>query len=158
MAHWYGPKRPPQPAAAYLDGTLYTDISPMKQAQAFIRRIVDLGHEPFVVTANLLGVNHTALRGYFYEGHNLRAGQFMLQFLWEYYPEIPPENIMITSNKKMVKGDVLIDDNPNCLREGAYRRVLIDKPYNRDIDDDYFQIYRAKSWDDVERFVFGGSQ
>lgn len=139
----------------YLDGTLYMDISPVKQAQALIRRLVE-NHNVYVVTANILGIQGDTLPSFFWEGCNARATQYMLQFLWDFYPEIPKENIIITPQKHIVKGDILIDDNPAFLRTGSYKRILLDKPYNRDFDDAYFRVWRAKDWAEVEKYIEEG--
>ena len=133
----------------YLDGTLYTDISPDRAAQEVLRSLAAEGHELCIVTANLMGVAERTLTEYFYEAHNLRCVQYMLQFLREFYPEISQENILIVPRKELVRGDVLIDDNPAHLRSGSFRKILLDKPYNRDFDDDYFAVRRAKDWTEI---------
>lgn len=136
----------------YLDGTLYLDISPVKKAQELIRKLVEK-HEVFVATSNILGTDHAALSEYLWEGSNPRCTEFMLKFLWDYYPEIPPENIFITKHKRMLKADVLVDDNPAYLKNAYYKKILIDKPYNRGIDDERHNICRAANWQEVERLI-----
>ena len=139
----------------YVDGTLYTDIAPVSQAQKLISSLSE-NHDIYVATANVLGMDTNTLYDIYYEGYNARALQYMLDFLWRYYPSIPQDHIIVTKYKKFIKADCLIDDNPVYLREGSYKRILIDKPYNRDIDDPYFRIYRAKSWKDVEKYIQEG--
>ena len=139
----------------YLDGTLYTDINPIKEAQSLISRLVEK-HEVYVATANILGVPHDIMDDYLYQANNPKATEFMLQFLWQYYPEIPQENIIITQKKSMISADALVDDNPGFLINGKYKKILLDKSYNRNINDEEFGICRAMNWDDVERFLLEG--
>lgn len=138
--------------APYLDGTLYLDISPVKKAQELIRKLSEK-HEIFVATANILGTDHATVTDFLWEGNNPRCTEFMLKFLWDYYPEIPYDNIFITKHKQLLKANVLIDDNPAYLKSALYKKILIDKPYNRGIDDERHNIYRAANWQEVERLI-----
>lgn len=47
------------------------------------------------------------------------------------------DDICFTSNKDIVKGDIMVDDNPEFLYQisGECQTVLIDMPYNRDCKD-----------------------
>ena len=47
-------------------------------------------------------------------------------------PDFPQENIIISSEKQYIKGDVLLDDNPKHLIGGDYFKLLFTTPENKD--------------------------
>lgn len=62
------------------------------------------------------------------------------KWLAEHFPMIPSENIVFTSQKWFIKGDVLIDDKPSTYLEFLERNrnaILVDQPFNRDVMTDY---------------------
>lgn len=52
---------------------------------------------------------------------------------WLHYNEIYYDDICFTKNKDIVKGDYMVDDYPNNLREitGSTQPILILQPYNK---------------------------
>lgn len=144
--------RKDQVLETYLDGNPYLDIVPVQGAKAFLK-LLEPEDEVYVVTSNIMGIDNELLSEYVFNGGNPRATEFMLQFLWQYYPEIPQDHIVITRKKELVKGDVLIDDNPDNLLKWGGPGVLIDKPWNRDFDCEVFGISRAKTWGDVYTYI-----
>ena len=57
--------------------------------------------------------------------------------LWLMTNKINYDDICFTSDKDIVKGDVMVDDNPEFLYQitGDCQTVLIDMPYNRECKD-----------------------
>ncbi len=70
-------------------------------------------------------------------------------------PEIPWSHVIVTSNKSLVKGDVLVDDGLHNLYEGSYIKVLFDKPWNREVDKDKLTdiIHRIHNWDEIVKLI-----
>lgn len=65
--------------------------------------------------------------------------------LYRWFPYISKNDIIITQEKQLICGDVLIDDAPHNLDGGKYVGVLFDAPHNRS-----FQWpYRIKGWKEV---------
>lgn len=58
-----------------------------------------------------------------------------LEWLSDNY--IQYDDICFTSNKDIIKGDIMIDDNPDFLYQisDSCQKVLIDMPYNRECKD-----------------------
>ena len=53
-------------------------------------------------------------------------------------------------NKQLLSGlDVLIDDYDKNLIGGTYKKILINKPWNQNIDDRYFSINRVDNWKEI---------
>lgn len=64
------------------------------------------------------------------------------------------DNIIFTSKKYQVKGDILLDDAPHNLAEmqekGVAKPVCLDKPYNKQVNCD-----RVYNWADFGIYVLG---
>ena len=119
--------------AAVEDDALWDYVGPMPGAADGIRRLTEAGHEVYVVTA----------AGY----QTLRAK--MEKVLFRYFPFIPWERVIITQNKQMIRGDILIDDGPHNLTGGAYRKILFDAAHNRSFDEKSVGAVRVKNWTEV---------
>lgn len=60
-------------------------------------------------------------------------------------PFICLDQVIITGNKKMINGDIIIDDCMQYVTTGTRKaRILIDKPYNMDIKHTDNKIIRVK--------------
>lgn len=71
-----------------------------------------------------------------------------------YFPWISWKNVIITSNKQMVSGDVLVDDGIHNLVGGNYEKILMTAPHNKSIDlSTLSDIRRADSWSDVYSII-----
>lgn len=136
----------------YLDGTLYLDINPVREAQTLINDLSD-EHDLLIVTSNLLGVEAVPLYEYLWNGSPTRTIDYLLQFIGQYYPQIDHQNVIVTCRKDLIDGDVLIDDNPDNLFRFRGVRILIDKPYNRDLDTVRHNIRRVYHYNDIPRVI-----
>lgn len=132
----------------YLDGRLYLDIHPIKEAQKLVEHLA-LTDELFVCTAGLVGVDTMTVYEYLWNNETTKCTDNLLRFLGEFYPQFKQENVIICANKHMVNGDVLIDDNPEHLVTFPGARILMDKPYNKDFDAVGNGIIRVKSYDEI---------
>ena len=136
----------------YLDGTLYLDAHPVKEAQKLVERL-GKEHELYVCTSNLLGIEQDTLMSYLYENGACSTVDYLLNFLDAYYPTIPTDHVIITADKSMIKADALIDDNPAHLVHFRGIRILLDKPYNQDIDDLRHNIHRVHTYQEIDRIL-----
>lgn len=92
-------------------------LVPLPDAVESVKSLVDGGDKVYVVTA----------------GHPDTAYN-RLRFLSKYFPFIPKRNLMVVSEKQLIKGDVLIDDNYNNLLGGDYKKILMTTYHNRDYE------------------------
>ena len=138
--------------APYLDGKLYLDIHPVKEAQALVEHL-SATDELYVCTAGLVGVNTMIVYEYLWNNETTKCTDNLLRFIGEYYPQFRQENIIICANKQMVDGDVLIDDNPAHLVSFPGARILLDKPYNRDFNAADHGVLRAKTYDEIAHLI-----
>ena len=109
----------------YEDG-FWDSVQPMPWATSFINQILDDGHELYIVTAT-----------------NYQTCGAKITKLLELFPMLKWENFIITSNKQMVRGDVLIDDCPQNLIDGLYYKVLFNRPHNQNFNEKEYGIKRV---------------
>lgn len=108
----------------YEDG-FWNSIIPMPGAVKFINSILADGHEFYIVTAT-----------------NYQTCGSKIKKLLEMFKMLKWENFIISSNKQMVNGDILIDDAPQNLIGGTYHKVLFDRPHNYSFDERKYGIKR----------------
>ncbi|MDO5434814.1 MAG: hypothetical protein Q4G19_00430 [Clostridia bacterium] len=111
----------------------WDDIRPVPGAPEALKHFMDEGHDVYVVTATEFAHIKGKMEG----------------VLFRYFPFIPWDHVIITSKKQMIRGDVLIDDGVHNLEGGAYKKILITAPYNKDYDAEGNGMIRVHSWDEI---------
>ena len=91
------------------------------------------GHEIYVVTAT--------------HYKTLRAK--MERVLFRYFPFLDWSHVIITENKHLIRGDVLIDDGPHNLTGGTYRKILFEAGHNLSFDEKSVGAVRVRSWEEA---------
>ena len=69
--------------------------------------------------------------------------------LIKYLPFLSWHQVIITSHKYLIKGDILVDDNPENFVNGDYFGILFNAPHNTDFDESSRDLVRADNWDSV---------
>lgn len=82
-----------------------------------------------------------------------RTCKTKVERLLELFPFLDWEHIIITSNKQMVRGDVLIDDGPHNLVGGEYFKILFDRPHNRSFDHVANDTLRVSTWEEIDKVI-----
>ncbi len=119
------------------DEAFWATVEPMPGADRVLRRLTEEGHEIYVVTASL------------YE----TLKQKMNDLLFRWYPFLDWDHVIVTANKQMIRGDVLIDDGPHNLTGGDYQKILFDRPHNRDFDEKSVGALRVYDWDGIYKQI-----
>lgn len=117
--------------------SLWNYVHPKEGAVETLKQFIIDGHRVFIVTTST------------YE--TLRAKMDVV--LFHYFPFLSWENVIITGNKQMIKGDVLIDDGIHNLIGGDYVKILVDAPHNRWFNAEENGIIRVNSWAEIYREV-----
>lgn len=118
--------------ALFLNEDLWNKLRPTKDAQETLKRMMADGHEVLIVTAT--------------SWHNVA---WKMEWLAKYFPFIQWDQVIVTSRKDKVRGDWLIDDNPQNIKNHPYGRVCIDKPWNRSLNDDIYDVIRVTNLKDA---------
>lgn len=113
---------------------LFRYLEPTQYSQEVVRRLVENEFEVVIVSDAPAGHSHCEYKPGEKTFGNPTADK--KKWLYEYFPEIPSENVIITSQKWRIDGDVLVDDKPSTFelfQEKGKDIILIDMPYNRHI-------------------------
>lgn len=114
-------------------------VRPMEGAAETIQWMIDQGHEVYIVTASAC-----------------RTIQPKMEYvLFKYFPFLTWDNVIITTHKQMIQGDILIDDAPHNLLGGKYVKILMDAPHNRAFNAEANGMCRIKNWDDAKSVIEG---
>ena len=118
------------------DPKFWESLTPLDGAQEYMQRLIKDGHKLFVVTSC-----------------HPDTIKFKHKFLAKYFPFIPFKDVIITSHKQMIKGDVLIDDAPHNFdcsdSAGNQIGLLMGAPHNRDFNALGFGLIRVESWKEI---------
>lgn len=113
-----------------LSEEFWKTVKPIDGAVEYVKRIIDDGHDVYIVTAS-----YPETIAYKYS-----------HVICKYFPYIKPEQIVVTSNKSIINGDILIDDAPHNFKDWRHIGILVDAPYNKWFNESKDAIVRADSW------------
>ena len=117
--------------------SFWDSVKPFEDAPEVLKRLSDDGHRLFIVTSS--------------DYRTLRAK--MEKVLFRYFPFIDWKQVIITYNKQMIRGDILIDDAPHNLVGGDFVKILMDAPHNRGFDAAENGMLRVSDWKTVEELI-----
>lgn len=119
------------------DEKLWKRVLPLPGAVETIRRIMEEGHKVVIVTA----------------AHQDTVNMKLNNVLFNYFPYLSMNDVIITSQKQLIYGDLLIDDAPHNLEGGHYIKLLFDAPHNRSYSEAANDMTRVHNWDDIYKIV-----
>ncbi len=120
-----------------LEEDFWEGVELLPGAEEGLKHFIEKGHEVYIVTATP------------YQSVSIKIKEILGRCL----PFISWSNVIITSRKQMIKGDVLIDDGPHNLEGGSYAKILVDAPYNREYDAEGHGMIRVHNWKEIEEAV-----
>ena len=112
-------------------------VEPIPGAAESMRRLMDAGHDVFIVTAT----------------PPEQVQEKMHDLLFKYFPFLSWDQVIVTSKKQMIRGDVLIDDGVHNLEGGDYVKILMTAPHNRYYDAEKNGMIRVHNWQEVREVV-----
>ena len=96
---------------------------------------------------------------YYNERNSAMGFAYKYNYLLENLPFLDPKKFIFTNSKKLVMGDILIDDSFDKLTTSKVgTRVLFEAYHNKDIEEQELEknnIKRAKNWLEVEKILLG---
>lgn len=119
----------------FLSDELWERITPATHAQNVIKDLVQRGHQIYFVSACCPST------------HKNKSVWLNCNF-----PFVPAENHIYTYYKGMLNLDILVDDNPDHFKRGAFTRVLVDKPWNKDVTEFRYE-YRIKDLSELKSVI-----
>ena len=103
-------------------------MQPEAGGQWFIRQLLEDGHKIKIVTATLC--------------ENVPE---KMKRLFELNPMLTWDDVVITSEKQSIKGDVMIDDAPHNLMGGNWMKILYSRPHNYKFEADKNGMFRIET-------------
>lgn len=115
---------------------LWERVKPLPGAAEYLKRLIDDGHRVAVVTAS----------------HHETVAMKLNLVLFKYFPYLSYEDVIVASQKDLVRGDVLVDDGIHNFTGDRKLKLLMTAAHNRDIDEGY-EIKRVNDWPEIYREI-----
>lgn len=124
---------PEQIYAPLSTAKFWDTVEPRQDAQMSVKLLQSQGHEVYICTAS------------YYDTLKAKYEHFIRKQFWF----IDWNHIIITQNKSMIIGDVLIDDKPSNLENFNGKRILYTAPHNQSYLAFKNDVLRCDNWQDV---------
>jgi 5'(3')-deoxyribonucleotidase len=119
--------------AMYVEKGVYDTVRPLEGAQKALQKLVNMGHQVYLVTA--------------FEPH---VHVEKVEWIRSYFSFVDDSHIIAMNHKYLLHPDVMIEDNlDNLLAKPYYDRILIDRPWNRTVRDFVYDIHRCTNWEQI---------
>lgn len=123
--------------APLYEDEFWKTVKPIPGAVEVLDKLMKDGHKVFIVTASTWQTLPSKM-------HNV---------LFKYFPYLTWDQVIVTSNKQLIMGDILIDDAPHNLENCWCAKVLMDAPHNQDFDEKSIGAVRMNDWFDIYNYV-----
>lgn len=117
--------------------SFWATVEPLPDASKYIKKLIDEGFDVYICTASFFDTIKSKFQ----------------HVLGRYFPYIHWNKVIVIKNKKMVKGDILIDDGIHNLEGGDYEKILMTAPHNESYDAEANGMTRANSWKEAYNAV-----
>ena len=123
--------------ALYHSEGLIRNLPPVAGGVQAVKDMLAEGHDVRFCTSHLFEYDHCVLEKY--------------QWVEAHFGKEQVDRIILTRDKTMVRGDILIDDKPKIhgSMKPTWEHIIYDRPYNRDITGQ-----RRLTWGDWRGVVF----
>lgn len=116
---------------------LWHRLSAIPGSADVLQKLIIEGHHLYMVTAS-----------------DYHCCKEKFERIFELFPFLDWSHVIVTSQKQMVRGDILIDDGPHNLVNGNYLGILFDKPHNRNFDvSQHDNIVRITNWKHIYDYI-----
>lgn len=112
-------------------------VEPVPGAADALQKFMREGHEVFIVTSTPYS----------------SIPEKMHDLLFRHFPFLSWEQVIITSKKQLLQGDVLIDDGVHNMIGGKYLKILMTAPHNRDYSAEENGMIRVHNWLEIEHII-----
>lgn len=118
----------------YLERGFFLDLPLIHGAKEGLLRLLELGHDVRICTSPVTKNDYCLYEKYHWIKQNL--------------PEFT-KRLIVTKDKTLIRGDVLVDDKPKItgVMSPRWKHILFDQPYNRRVSGP------RMSWDKFEEFL-----
>ena len=121
------------------DHDFWYTVTPKEGAADVLQQLINDGHRVLIVTSSYL--------------ESLRSK--MMSVLFNYFPFLCWDDVIVTAHKQLIKGDVMIDDGAHNLEGGDYAKLLMDAPHNKYYDAEANGMMRVHNWEEIYKVIEG---
>lgn len=114
------------------ENNFWGKLSHLPDAPEYLQKLIQDGHTVRVVTASA------------YETLPAKMDMFFRE-----YPFLNWNDIIVAYDKRIIRGDVLIDDAIHNLKGAPYKKLLFHRPYNKTYDAEGNGMVRVHNWKEV---------
>lgn len=119
------------------DVRFWSTVTAKEGAQEAVEWLIKKGYSVYILTAA-----------------HPNSMPFRFALIEKMFPLIDSKHIITCHNKSMVKGDILIDDNPLNLIGGEYKPILMNASHNESFDNRQYNIPRFNGWsEDLYEYI-----
>ena len=111
----------------------WKEVEPMADAPVYIKKLIDEGFDVYICTASFFDTIYAKFA----------------YILKRYFPFISWDQVIVTKNKQLVNGHILIDDGVHNLEGGKYKKILMSAPHNEHYDAGSNGMTRVKTWNEA---------
>lgn len=119
------------------NSNFWSKIHPLPGSVEYVKRLIDDGHNVYIVTTS----------------HYTDIKNKIENVLAKHFPFISWKNVIITSRKQLINGDILIDDGVHNLEGGKYIKFLMDASHNRSYDAEKNGMLRVYDWKEIYKII-----
>lgn len=117
--------------------SFWDTVEPIPDAAKYMQMLIDEGYDFYICTNTSYNI----------------ANEKFNRCLFKHFPFLDRKKIIMTSNKQMIKCDILIDDALQNI-QGDYKGILMTAPHNKDFNvSSVDNVFRAYTWEDVYNIV-----
>ena len=120
-----------------LDISFWDNVKPKKDAVYYTKLLKEEGFKLYVCTASASPI----------------CGYKIEKTVLKHFPHFSWEDIIITRNKSLINGDILIDDCFVNLICGKYQGVLVNAHHNQSFNSEDFDIPRVYTWKEIYEHI-----
>ena len=126
-----------QVIAPILEDDFWQYVEPKEDAAKYIQMLMEEGFDVYICTAS---------------SFDTIKSKFDC-ILGRYFPFISWKQIIVTQNKQLVSGDIIIDDGIHNLEGGSYKKILMSAPHNESYDAESNGMIRSNTWEEAYKAV-----
>lgn len=116
--------------------SFWRSLRPTPDAQMIVKRLIDDGHTVRIVTAS----------------HYNTVSHKIAWLLWA-YPFLTWKDVIIASDKSVIKGDIMIDDGVHNLVSTDCRKILFTRYHNKEYPAEENDMIRVYTWTEIYQII-----
>ena len=116
------------------DKSIWNEVTPLAYSQEYLQKLKDDGHEILIVSAS----------------HYKDIQDKYEKIIQKYFPFIDWKDVVVTSRKELIQGDILIDDAIHNVEMSNHRyKFLMDCSHNQEFDCNKNKTLRVYNWVEI---------